>query len=141
MYNHYSQGIYTRQAHKAIPEGCFEEEQGRKGFFGPVSHLIKKQPSTRWSAIEGELRPHLFDTPKLPSRPGVWQRMLYNHDITLYWFFDEVSRQPVTKAFRNADGETLYFCHRGEGFIFTEYGQLEFRKGHYILIPKCVTHG
>ena len=40
--HHYSQGKHTTQAHKAIPAGTYEEEQGRSGFFGPVSHLIKE---------------------------------------------------------------------------------------------------
>ena len=39
----YSQGKNTTQGHKGIPQGQFEEEQGRSGFFGPVSHLIKPQ--------------------------------------------------------------------------------------------------
>ncbi|MCX7674530.1 MAG: homogentisate 1,2-dioxygenase [Bdellovibrionaceae bacterium] len=140
MYNHFRQGVYTVQAHKAIPEGCFEEEQGRKGFFGPVSHLIRPEPSTRWTQIEGDLRPHLFDTPSLPQLPGVWQRLLYNHDVTLYWYQESVTTEAVHSAFRNADGETLYFCHAGAGSVATEYGDLEYKTGHYVLIPKCVAH-
>ena len=57
----YSQGKHNTQGHKAIPEGCYEEEQGRKGFYGQVSHLIKSEPSTKWVNIEGPLKPHLFD--------------------------------------------------------------------------------
>ena len=33
--HHYSQGKTTKQAHKAIPEEHFEEEQGHKGFLDP----------------------------------------------------------------------------------------------------------
>ena len=50
--HHYSQGLNTKQAHKAIPEGYYEEEQGRKGFFGPVSHLIRKNPDIVYELIE-----------------------------------------------------------------------------------------
>ena len=50
--HHYTQGKPTTQAHKGIPEGMYEEEQGQGGFFGPVSHLIKEKPSTRWVEIE-----------------------------------------------------------------------------------------
>lgn len=136
----YFQGQHTTQAHKAIPEGAFEEEQGRKGFFGPVSHLIKPQPSTRWTQIEGPLRPHLYDGVKMPRIWGVWQRMMYNSDVAIYNYFDQPSSTGVTYGFRNADGETLYFCHKGSGHVLTEYGLLSFDPGQYILIPKCVTH-
>ena len=43
-------------------------------------------------------------------------------------------------ADRNADGDTIYFCHKGAGEVFTEYGLLVYKKGHYIVIPKCITH-
>jgi homogentisate 1,2-dioxygenase len=137
---HFKQGKHTVQGHKGIPEGCYEEEQGRKGFYGPVSHLIKEKPSTRWTEIEGPLRPHLFDCVKLEKEFGTWQRLLYNNDVGVYYFCEKKSSQAPTKALRNADGETLYFCHQGAGEVITEYGVLNFRKGHYLNIPKCVTH-
>ena len=136
----YGQGRYTTQGHKAIPEGCYEEEQGRKGFFGPVSHLIKEKPSTRWTAIEGGLRPHLYDCVQLPHKYGSWQRLLFNQDVGIYYHWEKKSEGGGNRSFRNADGETLYFCHKGSGEILTEYGLLSFRRGHYIMIPKCVNH-
>ena len=99
------QGLFTRQAHKAIPEGCFEEEQGLKGFFGPVSHLIKKQPSTRWTKIDGPLRPHMFDLVKFEAREG-WQRLLYNShlEISLRWM--DVNPEHQKRGFRDGDDAT-----------------------------------
>lgn len=138
----YSQGRHTTQGHKGIPEGHFEEEQGRKGFFGPVSHLIRPQPSTRWTSIEGPLRPQMFDCMKLQPIPGHWQRLLYNQDLSLQFLFliPMDAGQTGKKAFRNADGETLYFCHVGKGDVVTEYGMLSYEAGSYVLIPKCVAH-
>lgn len=136
----YSQGKNTTQGHKGIPEGHFEEEQGRKGFFGQVSHLIKSKPSTRWTQIEGPLRPHLYDNIAMEKRWGHWQKMLFNADVALYMYWEKKTTSPVSQAFRNADGDTLYFCHQGSGQLLTEYGVLKFRKGHYLNIPKCVTH-
>ena len=57
----FSQGKFTTQGHKGIPEGLFEEEQGRKVFFGQVSHLIKSKPNTRWTNIDGHLKHRLYD--------------------------------------------------------------------------------
>lgn len=135
----FGQGKPPKQAHKSIPEGCFEEEQGHLGFFGPVSHLIKKQPSTRWRMIEGDLRPHMFDPLKLRTTPG-YQRMLYSPDIELgmQWLTPTSSQELI--GYRNADGDLLYFCHEGSGDVFSEYGALSYRRGHYIIIPKCLTH-
>ncbi len=136
----YNQGKATTQGHKGIPEGHFEEEQGRKGFFGPVSHLIKPKPSTRWTSIEGPLKPHLFDAIAMTKNIGKWQRMLFNSDVVISMYWDQKTQGTATKAFRNADGDTLYFCHQGSGKVLTEYGLLEFRRGSYINIPKCITH-
>jgi homogentisate 1,2-dioxygenase len=94
----YSQGKFTTQGHKGIPEGHFEEEQGRKGFFGPVSHLIKEKPSTRWTDIQGPLRPHLFDIVKADKNYGSWLRMFYNSDIGIYNFWNKNSRLIIAKT-------------------------------------------
>ena len=135
----YSQGKHNTQGHKGIPQGCFEEEQGRKGFFGQVSHLIKAKPSTRWNHIEGALKPHLFDCVKLPKDFGSWQRLMHNEGVGIYYYWESKNQVP-TKSFRNADGDTLYFCHQGSGDVLTEYGLLTYRKGSYINIPKCIGH-
>lgn len=137
--HHYTQGQPTRQGHKGIPEGMFEEEQGLEGFFGPVSHLIKKQPSTRWVNIEGPLKPRMYDLVKFGPETGT-QRLLYNQDITIsnMWLMPEAPDRLVAR--RNADGDTLYFCHKGSGKLLTEYGLLEFTPGSYIMVQKCITH-
>jgi homogentisate 1,2-dioxygenase len=136
----YSQGKFTTQGHKGIPEGHFEEEQGRKGFFGLVSHLIKPKPSTRWKKIEGPLRPHLFDVVELKKNYGKWQRLLYNSSVVISTCWEKKSENLSAQAFRNADGDTLYFCHQGAGQVMTEYGLLSFKKGSYVSLPKSMTH-
>jgi homogentisate 1,2-dioxygenase len=136
----FKQGKSHTQGHKGIPKGQFEEEQGRKGFFGAVSHLLKPKPSTRWTQIDGPLKPQLFDLVKLQPRFGQWQRLLYNADVALYYSWIKKNETASTESFRNADGETLYFCHQGHGQVLTEYGLLDFEKGTYLMLPKCVGH-
>jgi homogentisate 1,2-dioxygenase len=136
--HHYTQGKPTRQAHKGIPEGQFEEEQGQGGFFGPVSHLIKAKPSTRWVGIEGDLRPRMYDLVKLESSGS--QRLLYNNDLTISSLWIKPEAPDQLKARRNADGDWLYFCHKGSGTVLTEYGLLNFTPGSYIVMQKCMTH-
>jgi homogentisate 1,2-dioxygenase len=42
--------------------------------------------------------------------------------------------------YRNADGDELFFIHRGQGVIETDFGPLRFEKGDYIVIPRAVTY-
>jgi homogentisate 1,2-dioxygenase len=133
------QGLFTKQAHKAIPEGAYEEEQGLKGFFGPVSHLIKSQPSTRWTKIDGPLKPRMYDLVKMNEKEG-WQRMLFNQHLGIYLNWIDVKDENRNRGYRNGDGDLLYFCHKGAGEVWTEYGLLTYRKGEYIVVPKCLTH-
>ncbi|MEQ1721990.1 MAG: homogentisate 1,2-dioxygenase [Pseudobdellovibrio sp.] len=140
----YSQGKNHTQGHKAIPEGCYEEEQGRKGFFGPVSHLVKPEASTKWTNIQGPLRPHLFDLVEMKFEAGKWHRLFYNTDVCIYSCWNEATKlnadKNILNSFRNADGDTLLFCHTGAGVVLTEYGLLKFKQGSYINIPKSLHH-
>ena len=56
-----TKGKTAKQAHVALPEGTFEEEHGRKGFYGKSAHLYHAHPPTGWIRFEGKLRPHCFD--------------------------------------------------------------------------------
>ena len=134
-----SQGIFTRQAHKGIPAGCVEEEQGRKGFFGQASHLIRKEASTRWKVIDGPLKPRMYDLVKIPHQDKR-QRLLYNADITISSEWIQPKKEKALRAYRNADADLLYFCHIGNGVLLSEYGLLTYRPGDYIIVPKCIGH-
>ncbi len=137
--HHYSQGRHTKQAHKGIPKGQFEEEQGLLGFFGRVSHLLKPKPSTRWVDINGPLRPHMFDLTKLcDSRKLI--KLLFNEQIEISLLLISPKDLSNQISYRNADGDLLYFCHFGDGELLTEYGSLTYNKGMYIVIPKCLGH-
>ena len=126
-----------RQPHKNIPRGHFEEEQGQGGFYGPVSHLIRKQPSTRWINIEGELKPRMFDLSLLQKE--CWKSLLFNDRLKIHFYSLKV-RQVEARAFRGVNGDMLFFCHQGEGVVLTEYGLLNYSAGQYILIPKSLSH-
>jgi homogentisate 1,2-dioxygenase len=135
-------GKTASQAHVGLPEGTFEEEHGRKGFYGKSAHLYHTHPPTGWVRFEGKLRPHCFDLNRLEpgdlhSADGAPLAFLGNADVVL-----SVSRRsaPMPFYFRNADGDELVFVHRGEGVIETDFGPLEFEKGDYIHLPRAVTY-
>ncbi len=140
----YSQGKNHTQGHKGITEGLYEEEQGRKGFFGPVSHLLKDKQPTRWIDIEGPLKPHLYDLVPCAFELNKWHRLFYNSDVVLYSQWSEKTQLGSqilnVPALRNAEGETLYFVHTGSGVVLTEYGLLQFKTGSYIHLPKSLHH-
>lgn len=134
--NFKASGVYTKQAHVKIPEGLYEEEHGRKGFFGKVSHLYHQNPLTGWTHIEGDLKPRnlpsCFD--KFLDR---YIKVLFNQDL-------QISLATLTKSyehfFRNADFDELFFIHAGEGIIETSYGKIAYKKGDYIIIPRGTTY-
>src|SRR5450432_1738641 len=127
-------GRTAPQAHVGIPEGTYEEEHGRKGFYGKSAHLYHAHPPTGWIRFEGKLRPHLFDLNQVEA-PELPVAFLGNDDVTLY-----VSRPagPMPFYYRNADGDELIFVHRGGGVIETDFGPLTFEPGDYIVMPRAV---
>lgn len=135
-------GKTAAQAHVGLPEGTYEEEHGRKGFYGRSAHLYHARPPTGWIRFEGKLRPHCFDLNRLEpddlcDPEGQPVAFLGNHDVTLC-----VSRRsaPMPFYFRNADGDELVFVHRGRGTLETDFGPLPYEPGDYIVIPRAVTH-
>lgn len=131
-------GIHTKQAHVKIPEGLFEEEHGRKGFFGRVSHLYLQHPPVNWTHIEGDLKPQcqppMFGD-HLP--PNSFQPILENNDCIINIAF---FTQSFVNFYRSADYDEMFFIHEGTGTIETIYGHLEYIKGDYIVIPRGTTY-
>jgi homogentisate 1,2-dioxygenase len=137
-----AKGNHAPQAHVGIPAGTYEEEHGRNGFFGRVSHLYHAHPPTGWTRIEGPLRPRALRTQDLtpPNRKdprGEPVTFLYNDDVAL-----KVSRPmaPMPFAFRNADADEVYFIHAGTGRIETDFGPLSYEPGDYLVIPRGTTY-
>ena len=135
-------GKFAAQAHVGIPPGTYEEEHGRKGFYGKSAHLYHAHPPTGWIRFEGKLRPHLFDLNRIAATDrqdpeGMPAAFLGNQDVTLY-----VSRRsrPMPFYYRNADGDELIFVHRGRGSIETDFGPLMFEPGDYLVMPRAVTY-
>src|SRR6266496_3672442 len=135
-------GMSPNQAHVGIPEGLCEEEHGRQGFAGPVSHLYRTHPPTGWVRIEGPLRPRAFACAALPTpdqrsaeaRP---LQILSSPDVCV---FLSQRRDSMPYFVRNADGDELYFVHEGHGKFETDYGMIAFEPGDYVTIPKGTTY-
>ena len=43
-------------------------------------------------------------------------------------------------AYRNADADLIYFVHRGGGRMATDFGDLAYEQGDYVVLPRGTTH-
>lgn len=134
-------GKVPNQAHVGIPEGLYEEEHGRNGFVGAVSHLYRTHPPTSWIAIEGKLKPRAFACTQISatalSDATQSALMMQSQDVSLRLSF---LRETMAYFVRNADGDEAHFVHRGRGRFETDYGVLPYEPGDYVLIPKGTTY-
>jgi homogentisate 1,2-dioxygenase len=46
------EGNASRQAHADMPEGTYEREMSKEGFFGPAAFLHHKRPPTGWVILK-----------------------------------------------------------------------------------------
>ncbi len=131
------EGKTSRQAHADLPEGTYEREIGRDGFFGPATHIYHRHPPTGWTAFEGPLRPRAFDAVRAAKEPTAepWRGALLLSNASCriaLWRVD--AAMPMLQ--RNADGDVLLFIHAGEGDLFCDFGHMTYREGDYIVLPR-----
>jgi homogentisate 1,2-dioxygenase len=130
------EGQASRQAHADLPQGSFERELGKEGFFGPASFMYHPHPPTGWSSMEGPLKPRAFDGTKITAHPqSPWDatRILHNAHCKM-----RIWRCPgsMSELVRNSDGDELLFIHNGEGSFFCDYGHLAIEAGDYVVVPR-----
>jgi homogentisate 1,2-dioxygenase len=131
-----AQGAHSRQAHADMPEGTYEREISKEGFFGPAAFLYHPRPPTGWTHFEGPLRPRAFDLMRLEeAQPSPWGagRVLHNAAVEVrFWRL----AQPMPALARNADGDQLLFIHQGRGDLFCDYGRIAYAAGDYLYLPR-----
>ena len=136
----YIRGRVAAQAHVGIPEGTYEEEYAREGFFGRYAHLYRTHPPVCWDAIEGDLRQRAYDGSRyFTDAPADYRRhvLLENADVEIA---TASVGAPMGYYFRNADGDELYFVHSGTGKLETDFGPLNYEPGDYLVVPRGTTH-
>ncbi|MFN2464445.1 MAG: homogentisate 1,2-dioxygenase [Candidatus Dormibacteria bacterium] len=131
-----SRGRTAYQAHVHVPDDVFEEEHGRDAFSGPCSHLYRRHPPTAWDEIEGPLKPRAFDVNGVEAGTR-WEEILRNPRCAVYVYRPSTSE---TEFLRDADGDLVYFVHHGSGTIESDYGDMGFEPGDYVVVPKGTTH-
>ncbi len=131
-----AQGLHSRQAHADMPEGTYEREASKEGFFGPAAFFHHKRPPTGWSSFEGPLRPRAFDLTKTNAAPDCpWDAPIILSNAAMELRFWRLA-QPMPALARNGDGDQLLFVHTGRGDFFCDYGRLALRAGDYVYVPR-----
>ncbi len=130
------EGEASRQAHTDLPQGTYERELGREGFYGPATQMYHRHPPTAWSNIEGPLRPRAFDTTKIKGAgPSPWTAPLLLHNPHLQLRLWKTA-ESMDYLVRNADGDELLFVHQGMGELYCDYGHLVIGEGDYVVLPR-----
>jgi homogentisate 1,2-dioxygenase len=130
----------------------FEELMGEEGFSSDSSLLYHRGvPSATVDSQVWEL-PDLTTSPNHPLRPrhlklhdlpdpqsdAVQGRRLVlgNADVRISW----VVAHGVSPSYRNAVGDECVFVETGSGTVQTVFGELPYRAGDNVVVPRATTH-
>jgi homogentisate 1,2-dioxygenase len=130
------EGTASRQAHADLPEGTYERELGKEGFFGPATQMHHRHPPTGWISVKGPLKPRAFDAKKLSTANRCpWDAaLLFSNEYTQIRFIQMLIT--MDHLVRNADGDELIFIHQGKGELYCDYGHMSISEGDYIMLPR-----
>jgi homogentisate 1,2-dioxygenase len=156
MPTYHSLGSIPRKRHIAFrrPDGALYAEQlvGNEGFTGPSSLLYHVHPPTTVLSVRriGErvleadpdrtLRHRHFRTAALPEggSPTLDRTpVLFNADIAVLF-----ARPTSNDAhfYRNAQADEVVYVSQGSGVLETQFGDLPYREGDYLLIHRGILH-
>jgi homogentisate 1,2-dioxygenase len=130
----------------------YEELVGNQGFTGPSSLLYHLRLPTEVTSVrslrglawvtepERVVRHRHFRTQALVTGPSaVLDRvaLLFNHDVAI-----SVARPRKEDGFfyRNGQGDEIVFVVEGQGFLESSFGELDWKGGDYVVIPRGVIH-
>jgi homogentisate 1,2-dioxygenase len=149
-------GEIPRKRHSAFrkADGALypEELLGSRGFSGPSSLLYHVDRPTRVLASRSlrdlvraadpdpTLRHRHFKTAALVTSPSASldrTMLLYNADVAVSVVRPQA---PDDFFYRNAQGDEVVFVGEGEGVLESPMGELPFRSGDYLVIPRGIVH-
>lgn len=136
---------------------ALEEIHGSYGFSGPWTRKLhvrgypteQAAPPRRAAfsltprlAPAAPLQPFHIPTGKLPyaGDPVRGRVALFTGPNTTLSVVKPVRSQPAGEFFRNGEKHELWFVQEGSGTLASEYGDLPFRKNHYLVVPKGTTY-
>ncbi|OLD75181.1 MAG: hypothetical protein AUG87_14020 [Candidatus Rokubacteria bacterium 13_1_20CM_4_70_14] len=153
-------GIVPRAPHAGpLVRQVYEQEHGRGGFAGKVTHSYHLYPPTNWLPAETRVldghvwAPH-WDSPlgpiggthhllnvMTPDMPrDVYRgmaRLVANATVAMHV---TAPRASMDYFFEHHSATLVFFVHQGGGTLETTFGPIEFRKGDFLIVPKGITH-
>ena len=141
----------TRHTQHRAPDGALYAEElfGVEGFTGRSSLLYHLVPPTRVTRIEplgrieiesaddGSHHHQLIDSAGLePAGDAVSGRvpLFHNADVVMGVVRPAAGPAPDT-YYRNGEGDEMLFVHEGTGTLRTNFGDLEYHPGDYLVLP------
>jgi len=153
---YHSLGTIPKKRHIVFrkPDGGLYAEQlmGNEGFTGPASLLYHVYPPTtirsarrvreiRYQADPDHLLRHRhFRTAKLPvgGSPTLDRLpLLFNEDVAM--LFAQPDREDE-HFYRNAQGDEIVYVSEGSGVLESQFGDLPYRPGDYLVIHRGILH-
>ncbi|PIP82173.1 MAG: hypothetical protein CO113_14975 [Elusimicrobia bacterium CG_4_9_14_3_um_filter_62_55] len=88
------------------------------------------------------LQPFLLQTADIPAGQDAvrGRRSLLLGSSTVVSVVKPVRSMPKDQYFKNGEKHELFYVQEGRGTFSTEFGDLKFRPGHYLVVPKGVTY-
>lgn len=140
----------TRHTQFRSPQGNLYAEQliSTRGFSGPMTltyHINLPTAVAGWEDA-GNVAPtflkdealhhrHLITGRMAPKGDAVSGRRPLMGNTDVIWFQATVAEQ-MSDFYKNAEGDELLFIHDGSGVMESMYGDVPFRPGDYLVIPR-----
>jgi homogentisate 1,2-dioxygenase len=150
-------GIVPRAPHAGpLLQHLFEQEHGRGGFSGKVTHSYHLYPPTNW--LPGETKPLAGFAPgwESPLQPlgGIHHALNVAPDspTDLYrgmarLVANATAAMSVTAPgaamdyfFEHHSATMVFFVHRGSGTLETTFGPIAYGPGDFLVVPKGIAH-
>ena len=153
-------GIVPRAPHAGpLLRHVYEQEHGRGGFAGKVSHTYHLYPPTNWLAEESRLldgasfAPH-WESPLHPVG-GVHHALGMMEPAPSRDVYRSLGRlvanataamnvtaptAPMDYFFEHHSATLVFFIHEGSGTLETTFGPIAYGKGDFLIVPKGITH-
>ena len=153
-------GIVPRAPHAGpLLREVYEQEHGRGGFAGKVTHSYHLYPPTNWLAeetrpLDGAAWAPAWESPMrplggvhhalrmaAPAEPrDVYRgmaRLVANATVAMNV---TAPAAPMDYFFEHHAATLVFFVHQGGGTLETTFGPIEFRKGDFLVVPKGIAH-
>ena len=150
-------GVVPRAPHAGpLLRHVYEQEHGRGGFSGKVTHTYHLYPPTNWLPGETKTRESFAPRWESPLRPlggihhalGVappevadvyrgMARLVANATCAMNV---TAPRGSMDYFFEHHSASMVFFVHEGGGTLETTFGPIAYGKGDFLIIPKGVMH-